>query len=49
MLNEYERMDVQKTGHVTIEQFADYLHLPVSDAVQEVFHLYDRVSIWSLY
>lgn len=31
-------------GMIDINKFAEYLHLPVSEALKEVFDLYDRVS-----
>ena len=32
-------------GKVTIEDFAAHLNMPVSDALREMFSLYDRVSV----
>lgn len=35
-----------KGGRIGIEEFADYLKLPVSDVLRELFLLFDRVSIY---
>ena len=33
-----------KKGSISFEEFSNYLLLPPSDALREVFELYDRVS-----
>lgn len=32
-------------GHITLEEFAHFLKLPVSSALEELFSLFDRVSV----
>lgn len=34
-----------KGGRITIEEFARFLKLPVSSALEELFSLFDRVSV----
>ncbi|XP_025076258.1 lysophosphatidylcholine acyltransferase 2-like isoform X3 [Pomacea canaliculata] len=41
-LDQFRSMDVRKAGNITLSEFAAYLHLPVSSAVEELFALYDR-------
>lgn len=36
---------IAKSGQINLEEFASYLHLPKSQALEEVFALYDRVRI----
>jgi Ca2+-binding EF-hand superfamily protein len=43
MLERFSKIDSSNTGQITLEQFASYLNLPVSDNVQALFELYDRV------
>lgn len=43
-LDQFRSMDVRKAGNITLSEFAAYLHLPVSSAVEELFALYDRVG-----
>lgn len=33
-----------KGGQIGIEEFAEYLKLPISDVLRELFLLFDRVS-----
>lgn len=33
-----------KGGRIGIEEFSEYLKLPISDVLRELFHLFDRVS-----
>lgn len=33
-----------KGGRIGIEEFAEYLKLPISDVLRELFLLFDRVS-----
>lgn len=35
-----------KGGRIGIEEFAEYLKLPISDVLRELFLLFDRVSNW---
>ena len=35
-----------KGGRIGIEEFAEYLKLPISDVLKELFLLFDRVSNW---
>ncbi|KAK3086372.1 hypothetical protein FSP39_017489 [Pinctada imbricata] len=42
LLDKYGAIAKNKEGNITIEEFAKYLHLPISDTLQEVFDLYDR-------
>ncbi|KAK7115276.1 hypothetical protein V1264_001176 [Littorina saxatilis] len=42
LLDKFENIHPNNGGQITLEQFASYLQLPESPALQEVFHLYDR-------
>ncbi|KAL8622111.1 hypothetical protein ACOMHN_056596 [Nucella lapillus] len=42
LLKKFQLIDRSGTGKITLPEFAEYLHLPVSPAVREVFTLYDR-------
>ena len=37
-------VNMSSDGLITLEKFAEYLHLPVSEALVALFNLYDRVS-----
>lgn len=43
LLDKYYAIAKDSGGDVTYDEFAKYLHLPKSDALEEVFNLYDRV------
>lgn len=45
LLDKYYAIAKDSGGDITYDEFAKYLHLPKSDALEEVFNLYDRV-IW---
>ena len=40
----FKTIAAQNKEGITLEKLADYLHLPVSEAMKDVFALYDRVS-----
>ncbi|XP_060081111.1 lysophosphatidylcholine acyltransferase 2-like [Ylistrum balloti] len=42
MLEKYSSIAQSKTGVITLDEFASYLHLPKSEALEQVFALYDR-------
>ncbi|XP_076448987.1 lysophosphatidylcholine acyltransferase 2-like isoform X2 [Babylonia areolata] len=42
LLQKFQTIDRSGSGSVTLTEFAEYLHLPVSPALEEVFTLYDR-------
>lgn len=42
LMKKFQTIDRSGTGKITLTEFADYLHLPVSPALEEVFTLYDR-------
>ncbi|OWF34743.1 lysophosphatidylcholine acyltransferase 2-like isoform X2 [Mizuhopecten yessoensis] len=44
MLERYSSIAQSNTGVITLDQFAKYLHLPKSEALEQVFALYDRNS-----
>lgn len=44
LLDKYFDIAKNSDGNITYEEFAKYLRLPKSDALEEVFSLYDRVS-----
>ncbi|ESO91104.1 hypothetical protein LOTGIDRAFT_217653 [Lottia gigantea] len=41
-LDKFRSITTSKSGCITIEEFATYLHLPVSPALQDIFDIYDR-------
>ena len=43
LLERFSREARRNGGHVTLEQFAVLLELPISDAMKAMFDLYDRV------
>jgi Ca2+-binding EF-hand superfamily protein len=44
LLDKFFDIAKNSDGKITYDQFAKYLRLPKSDALEEVFSLYDRVS-----
>lgn len=44
LLDKYYAIAKDSGGDITYDEFAKYLHLPKSDALEEVFNLYDRVN-----
>ena len=49
-MEKFSRAAQDGTGQVTLEQFAEHLDLPVSDALRDMFDLYDRVSwVWGVW
>ena len=45
-LDEYAAIaSSSKGGRIGIEEFAEYLKLPVSDVLRQLFALFDRVSL----
>lgn len=42
LLDKYYAIAKDSGGDITYDEFAKYLHLPKSDALEEVFNLYDR-------
>ena len=44
LLNRFAEIDADKDGLVNVQEFANYLNLPLTRAVKRVFSLYDRVS-----
>lgn len=45
LLDRFAEIDSNKDGLVDLEEFAEYLNLPVTRQVKHLFSLYDRVSI----
>lgn len=45
LLDRFAEIDSNKDGLVDLEEFAEYLNLPVSRHVKHVFSLYDRVGV----
>ena len=41
-LKEFSKIAGEVEGVISLENFAEYLNVPVSDAVKDMFHLYDR-------
>eukprot|EP00898_Chlorokybus_atmophyticus_P005904 jgi/Chlat1/6314/Chrsp44S05791 len=41
LLADFAKMDRSRDGKVTIEEFASYLNLPITDYLQDIFQLYD--------
>ena len=41
-LKDFSKIACEVDGIVSLESFAKYLNVPVSDAVKDMFHLYDR-------
>lgn len=44
LLDEFSAISTKDKGAITLGEFAAYLHVPVSPALEEIFSLYDRVS-----
>lgn len=44
LLDKFCKIAQQNKGFVTLEEFGQYLELPVSEALRDMFELYDRVS-----
>ena len=44
-LSQFAEIDENKDGYVDIEEFCQYLSLPVSSQLRDVFSLYDRVRL----
>ena len=47
LLNRFAVIDSNRDGLVDLEEFAEYLNLPVTRHVKHLFSLYDRVSIYT--
>ena len=45
LLDRFAEIDSNRDGMVDLEEFAEYLNLPVTRQVKHLFSLYDRVSI----
>ena len=45
LLEKFCQVAQTKKGSITIEEFAEYLGLPRNEHLQEMFALYDRVSV----
>ena len=45
LLNKFTQIAQEKKNAVTVEELANYLELPVSEPLKEMFAVYDRVSI----
>lgn len=45
LLDKYYAIAKNSGGNITYDEFAKYLHLPKSEALEEVFNLYDRVIL----
>ena len=45
LLNRFAEIDADKDGLVNVQEFADYLHVPLTLTVKRVFSLYDRVRL----
>lgn len=48
LLDKFCKIGMSGKGHITLEEFAKYLQLPISKSLKEVFALYDRVSNYVL-
>ncbi len=44
LLDKFCIMAQESHGHVDLEQFAQYLDMPISEPLRQMFELYDRVS-----
>lgn len=42
LLDRFHTIDTSRSGEITLEQFAAYLRLPVTDTLKDLFKLYDR-------
>lgn len=45
LLDKFAEIDSNRDGLVDLEEFAEYLNLPVTRQVKHLFSLYDRVSV----
>ena len=45
LLGRFAEIDSNRDGLVDLEEFAEYLNLPVTSHVKHLFSLYDRVSV----
>ena len=43
-LDKFIEMSKSHTGEITLEELAEYLGVPVSDSLREMFNVYDRVG-----
>lgn len=44
LLSRFAEIDTDKDGLVNVQEFAQYLNLPLTHNVKRIFSLYDRVS-----
>ena len=44
-MKRFAEMDLSKDGVLDLEEFCDYLHLPLSEEVKTIFRIYDIVII----
>ena len=45
-MKRFAEIDSKKDGVLDLQEFCDYLHLPVSEEVKTIFRIYDIVSGW---
>lgn len=43
-LKKFAEMDLLKDGYLDIQEFCEYLNLPLSEEVKTIFRIYDIVS-----
>ena len=43
LISQFSEMDQNKDGNIDIKEFAAYLKLPITQELQDVFSMYDRV------
>ena len=49
LLDKFAEIDTNRDGLVDLNEFAQYLNLPVTRHVRHLFSLYDRVSsLWKI-
>ena len=49
LLDKFAEIDTNRDGLVDLNEFAEYLNLPVTRHIRHLFSLYDRVSsLWKL-
>lgn len=44
-LKKFAKIDRSKDGHLDLQEFCDYLNLPLSEEIKTIFRIYDIVSV----